>query len=164
MDCLPTFNPVYRGAGAENRFVFDAWIKKSNGENSVSMSVISTGGSSVNYTFEPSGPVIDGWQRIYEFFELQPGMESISIAFNNSTGTNNMFVDDLRLYPFDANMKSFVYHPSSLKLIAELDANNHATFYEYDEEWNLIRVKKETERGIMTLQENRSHVRLDRTQ
>ena len=53
-------------------------------------------------------------------------------------------------------MKSFVYDPVSLRLMAELDANNYATFYEYDDQGNLIRVKKETERGIVTLKESRS--------
>ena len=41
--------------------------------------------------------------------------------------------------------------------MAELDENNYATFYEYDLEGNLVRVKKETIEGIKTLQENRSH-------
>jgi hypothetical protein len=44
----------------------------------------------------------------------------------------------------------------SLRLMAELDENNYSTFYEYDDDGTLIRVKKETERGIMTLKETRS--------
>ena len=164
-DCLPTFNPIYRTENdAENRYVFDAWVKRDTTSNFILIEVKPEDDLSTLYLFQPKGPVIDGWQRIYEFFELAPNMELINISFNNIGSNSPMYVDDIRMYPFDANMKSFVYHPSSLKLIAELDANNHATFYEYDQEWNLIRVKKETERGIMTLQENRSHVRLDRTQ
>jgi hypothetical protein len=41
--------------------------------------------------------------------------------------------------------------------MAELDENNYATFYEYDLEGGLIRVKKETEKGIFTIQETRSN-------
>jgi hypothetical protein len=52
-------------------------------------------------------------------------------------------------------MKSYVYNSIDLRYMAELDENNYATFYEYDEDGALIRVKKETERGIMTIQENR---------
>lgn len=52
-------------------------------------------------------------------------------------------------------MKGYVYNKQQ-KLVAELDENNYATFYEYDEEGNLIRVKKETERGIITVKEVRS--------
>ncbi len=53
-------------------------------------------------------------------------------------------------------MKSFVYDPATLKLSAELDENNYATFYEYDQEGQLVRVKKETIQGIKTIQETRS--------
>jgi hypothetical protein len=63
--------------------------------------------------------------------------------------------DDLRIHPKRSNMKSFVYRPTNLKLMATLDENNYATFYEYDSEGKLIRIKKETERGIVTLKENR---------
>lgn len=53
-------------------------------------------------------------------------------------------------------MKSFVYDPVNLRLMAELDENNYATFYEYDDDGTLIRVKKETERGVKTIKETRS--------
>jgi hypothetical protein len=55
-------------------------------------------------------------------------------------------------------MKSFVYDPNTFRLMAELDANNYATFYEYDEEGGLVRVKKETERGVMTIKESRNNM------
>jgi hypothetical protein len=41
--------------------------------------------------------------------------------------------------------------------MAEMDENNYETFYEYDQEGSLIRVKKETIEGVVTLQENRNH-------
>jgi len=53
-------------------------------------------------------------------------------------------------------MKSYVYDPVSLRLSAELDANNYTTFYEYDEEGTLIRTKIETREGIKTVSETRS--------
>jgi hypothetical protein len=64
--------------------------------------------------------------------------------------------DDVRIHPFNANMKSFVYNPVNLRLMAELDENNYATFYEYDDEGTLTRVKKETEQGVKTIKETRS--------
>ena len=53
-------------------------------------------------------------------------------------------------------MKSFVYNPANIRLMAELDENNYASFYEYDDDGTLIRVKKETIKGIKTIQETRS--------
>jgi hypothetical protein len=59
-------------------------------------------------------------------------------------------------------MKAFVYSPvdkrlksAGGKLMATLDENNYATMYEYDREGNLVRVKKETAKGIMTVSETR---------
>jgi YD repeat-containing protein len=52
-------------------------------------------------------------------------------------------------------MESYVYNNINHRLLAKLDANNFATFYEYDKEGNLIRVKRETEIGIVTLKEIR---------
>jgi hypothetical protein len=53
-------------------------------------------------------------------------------------------------------MKTFAYDDKTTRLMAEMDENNFATFYEYDDEGSLVRVKKETERGILTIKENRS--------
>jgi hypothetical protein len=53
-------------------------------------------------------------------------------------------------------MKSYVYDPINLRLTAELDANNYASFYEYDDEGTLIRTKVETKEGIKTIKETRS--------
>jgi hypothetical protein len=72
-------------------------------------------------------------------------------------GAFNILVDDIRVHPFNANMKSFVYDPVTLRLMAELDENNYATYFEYDDEGNLMRQKKETERGIMTVKETRQN-------
>jgi hypothetical protein len=57
-------------------------------------------------------------------------------------------------------MKTYAYDNRSMRLWAEMDENNFATFYEYDDEGILIRVKKETEKGIMTVKENRSTYKL----
>ena len=70
---------------------------------------------------------------------------------------NILYIDDIRLFPADGNMQSYVYDPSNYRLQATLDNNNYATFYSYDAEGNLFLVKKETEEGIKTIQVSRSH-------
>ncbi|MFL9482863.1 hypothetical protein ACI6Q2_08785 [Chitinophagaceae bacterium LWZ2-11] len=94
-------------------------------------------------------PVVEGWKKVeipftaasYFSLQLTPG------------GT--VYIDDIRIVPYDGQITSFVYDNRNLRLLAQLDENNFATFYEYDEEGTPVRVKKETERGIMTLKENR---------
>ncbi len=101
--------------------------------------------------------IIDGWQRVeYRFSILGTDAGSITVEFVNS-GSNDAYLDDIRIQPFNSSMKSFVYDPVSLRLWAELDERNFATIYEYDEEGTLLRIKKETERGIMTIQESRNN-------
>ena len=75
----------------------------------------------------------------------------------NNSSSNECYFDDIRFYPYNGNMKSFVYDEDTQRLMAELDENNYATFYEYDLEGGLVRVKKETERGVFTIQETRSN-------
>ena len=80
---------------------------------------------------------------------------SLGLVCKNSYG--DCYFDDVRFYPYNGNMKSFVYDEDTQRLMAELDENNYATFYEYDLEGGLVRVKKETERGVFTIQETRSN-------
>lgn len=105
--------------------------------------------------FTAAGPIIDGWQRYELEFTPPAGATALDLKFINS-GTGNLYVDDIRLHPFNSNMKSYAYDPLNLRLRAELDANNYAVFYEYDEEGILIRKKVETREGIKTINETRS--------
>ncbi|WP_153799836.1 hypothetical protein [Foetidibacter luteolus] len=105
--------------------------------------------------FSPAGAVIDGWQKVEGEFTISSGATSVPINLVNTSG-KNIYFDDIRLHPFNANMKSYVYDPVTLRLVAELDANNYATFYEYDAEGTLIRTKAETREGIKTINETRS--------
>jgi hypothetical protein len=40
--------------------------------------------------------------------------------------------------------------------MADLDENNYATFYEYDNNGAMNRVKRETNKGIVTISESKS--------
>lgn len=95
--------------------------------------------------------VIDGWKLYEGTVNINAGAEKVTITL-----PTNFYYDDLRAFPSDGNMKAFVYNPVNQKLIATLDENNFATMYEYDNEGQLIRINKETERGILTVQESRN--------
>ncbi|GAA3591156.1 hypothetical protein Q4Q39_15825 [Flavivirga amylovorans] len=106
--------------------------------------------------FNPKGAIIDGWQRISTSFTIPDDAAYMKITLKNKGDGLNAYFDDVRMHPFNSNIKSFVYDPVTQRLQAELDENNYATFYEYDTEGGLVRVKKETERGVYTIQETRS--------
>jgi len=155
-DCVKSFAPP---AG---RYVVSAWVKEAAADAYTHTYThtqvrISFTGSATVYTLVPSGKIIDGWQRIEQEIEIPGGATALEVKLMTTAGTS--YFDDVRFFPFDGSMMSYVYDPLSLRLMAELDERNYATFYEYDEEGKLVRVKKETEKGVMTIQENRDNLR-----
>jgi hypothetical protein len=96
--------------------------------------------------------LIEGWQQFEVAFTVPVSAINASIVLPGS-----FYIDDIRVFPKNSNMKSFVYNPVNEKLMATLDENNFATLYEYDQEGLLVRTKKETERGILTVSESRSN-------
>lgn len=138
------------------------------------------GSSWINIDNTKDGDIIwvDGWGRTTLRFVMPQAAQGmkvrLQIAKGILTGTsvntspttselnlepNRIFIDDIRIMPEYSNMKSFVYDNFNYRLMAVLDENHFATFYEYDDEGNLMRTKKETERGIMTIQETRMNIK-----
>jgi hypothetical protein len=107
-------------------------------------------------TLKPSGAIIDGWQRISGKFIVPENTITAGVVLNNKNVGIPIYFDDLRIHPMDGSVKAFVYDPETFKLMSELDENNYSTFYEYDNEGGLVRVKKETSQGVKTIQETRS--------
>jgi PA14 domain len=151
---LDRFSPL------QNRqMVFSAWVKEEQAcvsgsyANDQIVLAFNSGGS---ITLTPSGRIIEGWQRIEQFITIPATATSMTITLKSTSSSIPVYFDDIRMHPFNSNIKSFVYSPVNLRLMAELDENNYATFYEYDDDGTLIRLKKETERGIKTIKETRS--------
>jgi hypothetical protein len=156
-ECVTSFSPT------PGKYIVSAWVKEKDAPNSVttytnsSIQISFQGSTQTILPMYPSGQIIDGWQRIENGFEIPNDATGINIELiaNGST----VYFDDIRFFPIDGSMMSYVYDPISLRLMAELDERNYATLYEYDEEGKLVRVKKETEKGIMTIQENRDNIK-----
>jgi hypothetical protein len=159
-ECIKSFAPL-----PGKKYVLSAWVREDlqlpyNGSGG--MSVTSYTGPAVYIKLNgigtelpamlANGPIIDGWQKLEYEFTIPEGTSSIEVRLEND-GTDAAYFDDVRVFPSDGQMKSYVYDPVNLRLTGELDENNYATFYEYDLEGKLIRVKKETERGVKTVKE-----------
>jgi len=153
----PTFALV-----AGQPMVISAWVKEgvapaTGVESYTGNKIYFNDGTGATTTLSPTGPIIEGWQR-YEgkiTAAVNVNATTATFTFENTSG-QVLYLDDIRIHPFNAEMKSYVYDPVNLRLIAELDANNYAAFYEYDEEGTLIRTKAETQKGIKTIKESRS--------
>nr|WP_315257915.1 hypothetical protein [uncultured Flavobacterium sp.] len=153
----------------EGKYIVSCWVKENDAKQQITYSQsnlsisISNGNAAPFYSqnFKPSGPIIDGWQRILGIIEIPvttpQNNPKLEITLNCNSTIADCYFDDIRFFPYNGNLKSFVYDEDTQKLMAELDENNYATFYEYDLEGGLVRVKKETEKGVYTIQETRSN-------
>jgi len=134
-------------------YLVSCWVKvpgSSDLEDDLSGISLSLGGMA---STPHRGPIINCWQNIWDTIRILQADTRFSMEIR---GNGEAFlIDDLRIHPYLAGMKSYVYDPVTYKTAAELDENNFATFYEYDKEGNLERIKKETEKGILTLKEIR---------
>ncbi|TWI88867.1 hypothetical protein [Chitinophaga japonensis] len=153
---IPPFSPL-----AGKTVLISAWVKETvdctvpTYTGSQIGIVVKQGASEIGVIARPFGNIIEGWQRIEQVVSLPADATLLSI-YLQALGSNTVYFDDIRVHPYNANMKSFVYNPLNLRLMAELDENNYATFYEYDDDGTLVRLKKETERGIKTIKETRT--------
>jgi hypothetical protein len=95
---------------------------------STSSNVVITGASDL--TLVKSAPTING----YTYYEYEfSGSESIDIS-------GNAKIDELRLYPANARMKTQTFD-ELLGKTSECDENNRLTYYEYDEYGRMLFVK-----------------------
>jgi len=174
-------NPSSYKPETGKKYVISGWVQEIQEgpvlsyNSTIKVSFTTSGGSEISeIEFLPSGKIIDQWQRIIGEFTVPEGAENIRIHLINrsdyippppgddtiittdTAGLSRVYFDDIRVYPFNGNLKSFVYDARNQRLLAELDENNYATYYDYDKEGGLVRIKKETENGVYTIQETRS--------
>jgi len=146
------------------KYVITAWYKPENG-NDVPKMVVTGGGVDLpSVQTQVSKFKIEGWYRVETVFELTAltGAIQINLHFEDQNSlTTSGWIDDIRFQPFKSGMTTYVYDPATLWVVAELDNRNFATLYNYDDEGSLVQVKKETERGVMTIKQGRSNVKLN---
>ena len=156
LDLDPASGSQHDGMTATNPAIAVAGLTKSYGDHSVLAGVDLTVAEGTVYAL--LGPNGAGKTTIVNILStlLTPGEGEICVAgfdvrreaagVRAAIGVTGQFsaIDEL------------LTGRENLRLMADLDENNYATYYEYDDDGTLIRVKKETERGIMTVQESRS--------
>jgi hypothetical protein len=153
---IPGFAPL-----AGKKVIVGGWVKEDNSclckgytRNRILIGFLS-GGNVTTKELSPSGNLVEGWQRYEAEVDIPANASQMTITLMASDSATTYF-DDIRIHPYNAQMKSYVYNAINLRIMATLDENNYATFYEYDDDGTMIRLKKETERGIQTIKETRS--------
>ena len=143
------------------KYIISCWVRKGD--------CTTLGNLGDNYSFTYNGstsnivkePKVECWQRVEVEFIYDPA--DINLELELASG-DTFYVDDIRIMPADAITKCYVYSPQNYRLLAELDENHFATYYNYDEEGTLVQIKKETERGIMTVKTTRQHIKTNLSQ
>lgn len=160
-DFLGLFSP-HSNYQFEQKFVVSFWAKPSNASGIMTdYSGISAqfyaGSSALAILSLKKSKLVEGWQQYEYLISIDPMVDGNFILSLMNQNSVPCYYDDVRIFPFKSNIKCYVYNNQDHKLMAELDENNYATFYEYDQEGKLIRVKRETERGIFTIQQSINH-------
>ena len=151
LDCIGGFFPE-----KNKKYVFSCWVKVNSAPPILSCSgavVTITAGGVTLATLHSEGAVIDDWQRVMGNFDLGT---SNNVTVTLTMGTSTTYFDDLRIFPAEGNMASYIYDDVNLRLTYSLDENNYFTKNEYNNQGELIRIKKETEKGIITIKEGDS--------
>jgi hypothetical protein len=141
------------------KYLFTAWVKDTQTNVNKDVSVnLTLNGSPVSLKCVA---VVEKWKKIEGVIDLTAfaSMQTFDLKLSPGSNASGIKVDDIRIHPYNSHMKTYAYDDKNYRVMAELDENAFATFYEYDDEGALVRVKKETERGIVTIKESRSSYR-----
>ena len=103
--------------------------------------------------FKMNSGIIDGWFQISGEFTYPSSSDNVYLVLDG--GLWGTFFDDIRIAPIKSSMETYVYDRKTNRLAAKLDENNYATFFEYNSEGIPSQVKKETEKGVLTISESR---------
>lgn len=134
-------------ASLDNSPFFNFNVKFTSSTPPISTSIVSS--------LEKKSTIINGWQKFDYSFVMTGGPGTVQFEFTN-TSTPAIYLDDFRVQPFNSTMECYVYDPYQLRLWAKLDDRNFASIIEYDNQGVQVRTKKETEKGIYTINEVRS--------
>jgi hypothetical protein len=143
------------------KYVLSCWVRTNNcytSENLGNPYNLNINGSV--YASADIEEKVDCWQRVEVVFTVPTNQSNFTLSLvENSSRARYLYFDDIRISPYNSTQKNYVYNPENYRLVAELDENNYATFYNYDEEGVLVQIKKETEKGIRTLQTTRQNLK-----
>ena len=159
-DFVPNF---YLKPAQEKEYILSLWVKEAvTNQFGLTLQKLDASLTETNlpYSQETSEVSVNGWKKITIRFTLLQNEQLANMAFDNrqddhlGRGVAPCYVDDIMLYPAEAVMNAYVYDRDRKRLMATLNPNNYATFYEYDKEGKMVRQKVETDRGIMTTGES----------
>lgn len=106
--------------------------------------------------------IVDGWQKVDILFTLTSNDavagSFFTIKLDGQASGQHVYLDDIRIQPYDASMTTYVYDNTTMKPVAVLDDKNFATKYVYDRQNNVVGMIKETAKYKMSVSETRTYL------
>jgi hypothetical protein len=141
-------------------YIAKVWVHKTSPENAaLNIQLTGTTGSgalSVTKTVIKSDPlnvIVNDWilmsaEIVVPADFILTSTHSMSVYLTNASGTSgNAYFDDLSFHPKDAVITGNVYNDKTGLLVAQLDNENFATLYDYDEAGRIVATYKEYSGG-----------------
>jgi hypothetical protein len=146
-------------------YTLSVWVKELLTEGTVYAGLGDNLQVNVNSNIPAQSPIsvqpiistpIDGWRKFEFIFNIEE-TDQLEVVFMG--GYWGAFFDDFRILPIESNINTYVYDKVSGRLTAKLDENNLATFFEYNNQGIPSQVKRETDKGILTISETKQSIK-----
>lgn len=149
-------------------YIAKVWVHKLSPSNAaLSIQINGTAGSAYTDTktvtrSNPANVTVGDWVLMSVELEVPANFNTAAthnmlISLSNNGSTGKAYFDDLAFHPKDAVMTGNVYNAKTGALIAQLDNDNFATFYTYDNAMRLTSASKEYSGGIKKVTESTYH-------
>jgi len=149
-------------------YVAKVWVHKlSPATAALSIQINGTAGSAYTDTktvtrSNPANVTVGDWVLMSVELEVPANFNTgithnMTVSLSNNGSAEKACFDDLAFHPKDAVMTGNVYNEKTGALIAQLDNDNFATFYTYDNAMRLTSASKEYSGGIRKVTESTYH-------
>lgn len=128
------------------KFHYSGWVYSGGPTTQIFLYIKSTSG--VISTDNIYSAVTGKWTLLEKDFTVPAGTAEIWLRVDNN-GSGQVWYDDLRLHPSDAQMTTYTYQPL-VGMTSKSDANNRVTYYAYDGFGRLSSVKDQDGNIIKT--------------
>ncbi len=141
-------SPWYRlqGLKAQTPYRLSFWVRQGTATIAHPVRIGFAGPGMANVHFPvlmPLAPTTD-WQLVSLLWApVANGDVELHLDLEPRTGTGGLWhsIDDLRIHPVEATMRTFTYTPLTRQVSSSTDENSVTTYYEYDPMWRLQRVR-----------------------
>ena len=137
------------------KFKFGAYIYSTTSQAYLGLGYWTSNGSlyAGNWTHCPQ---TNQWVWIEGEFELPENVDgypvtAVNVLVDDENGAGTIWIDNVRLYPADAQMTTYTYKPL-VGLTSETDPNGITTYYEYDD-FGRLKLVKDTNGDIIKMYE-----------